>query len=380
MIRRLYQQYYPTVAYSVDEVMISTGATQAIYNALAILLNPGDEVLAFEPHYTVYPVQVNELGGKFIKIPTGENQFRPSGKLLAEAIKLHPKAKVLILNYPNNPTGIDLTEAELTGLAETLKANPQLAVICDDVYAELTTTRHLSILDRAPLLKERVVVINSASKEFAIPGMRIGMAAANAEWIQQMTTKQATIVSSMPVLSEQALIAAADFKLNHAAEYKEWLNQYRSIYSNNMKLVEKELRALDFTIVPGGNGMFVLAGAGNMIGQPVPDITCFGENIRTILGTPIFRNDTDIVYYFLYTAGVALVPASGFGIDPGAGFLRFSCAKNQADLQQALQQIKQSLEAIPAFTFKEIQKMMLFPFPKEDRSSSSPTTSPAPVF
>jgi len=166
-IVRLYSYYYPEVDYTKDEVMVTNGASGALWNAFSILIEKNDIVLAFEPYFSTYSSQIQALYGELKKIPTFHNNFRPDIAKLEESLATYPNAKVLILNYPNNPSGVSLHEDDLQALARKLNEYPQLIVIIDDVYRDLNYTKHLTLLDIDPSFRNRCVVINSGAKGLA---------------------------------------------------------------------------------------------------------------------------------------------------------------------------------------------------------------------
>jgi len=352
-ISALYKYYYPNLHYSSQEVMISNGATQGIWNALNILIDIDDEVLIFEPYYSTYDIQIKTLGGKLVKIPTQDNAFKPSGKLLNNAMSMHPNIKVLILNYPNNPTGIDLTKQEVAEIAEVLQRYPSVSIIIDDVYRELTYAEHFTVLDIDPLLKNRSIVVNSASKGLiGAPGIRAGMVGANAEWIKQMINIQAISVCSISCFTEQVLIAGIKHKLTPSSYYNNWIHESKQAYLTNKQYVSQKLIALGFRVIPGEHGFFILA-ASNVINHVVPDVILFQsedgkahiiKNLHQKLGTKMLHNDRYLAAYLLHVAGIAVVPGSAFGIDEYAGYLRFSCAKPFNDLKLAMSNVKIALQ------------------------------------
>lgn len=355
-ISSLYKHYYPALDYAHDEVMICNGATQGLWNAFNLLIDPGDVVLVFEPYYSSYNAQVEMLGGKLVKLATCADEFRPSEKTLENALIKYKNAKAIILNYPNNPTGIDLTKQEATQLAQTLKKYSHVAVIIDDVYRELTLGEHVTILDVDPTLKDRCIVINSASKSLmGAPGMRAGMIGANSEWIKYMTTLQATAVCGVSYLTEQVLVSAIQSKLEKTHGYIHWLEKTKQAYSANMSYVAEQLSEMGFNIISGGNGFFVLVDAGFLLGEEIPDHINLQSAInkqptinglKQTIGSSVFKTDYDIVAYLLHVAGVAVIPGSAFGIDQDRGFLRFSCAKDMGELKQALINIQHSLNCV----------------------------------
>lgn len=347
-IAQLYNYYYPQANYQSNEVMINNGATQALWNAFGIFIEQGDVVLAFEPCYPTYKQHTEFFGGKLVSIPTSHQHFRPNAKTLEAYLLAHPQTKVLVLNYPNNPTGIDLTKKELEDICVVLKKHPQVAIIDDDVYRELSSQPHLTILDIDPSLKDRSVMINSASKGLiGAPDMRIGMTGANAAWIERLTAMQSNVVGSTSFLTQQAAIIGIQHVINQSPEYIEWLQHSKSEYAKNIKFTCDKLKSLGINVIHGGHGFFLLADLSLLIGLNIP------ESLQQKIHSSTFKSDNDIVSYLLHSAGVATIPASGFGIHAGKGYLRISCAKNIKDLAQALTNIESALKALPELKFNK---------------------------
>lgn len=354
-ISALYKHYYPKLDYTCQEVMICNGATQGCWNALSILIDVGDEVLLFEPYYSNYATQINMLGGKIIKISTQENAFKPSAMLLEAALSKHPKAKALILNYPNNPTGIDLTIEVVTEIVNVLQKHPHLAIIIDDVYRELCYSEHYTVLDIDPSLKDRCIVINSASKGLiGAPGIRAGMIGANQEWIKRMATIQAISVCSISTLTEKMLIAGIDQQVSSSSHYLNWIEDAKTEYSLNKAFLGTELATLGFNITSGDHGFFVLAKS-HVMQQPIPNaITVYDKNgkqhtiddLQQKIGATQLDNDLQLTAYLLHAVGVAVVRGSAFGIDEKLGYLRFSCTRSIEDLKLSIVCINQALNGL----------------------------------
>lgn len=216
-IVNLYQVYYPHVHYTLKEVMCSHGANQALWNAFSIFIqnNQGqpDIVLALEPYFGQYQAQVTALGGQFIGIASDVNDFQTTLDHLQRALTKHPATKILILNYPNNPSGQALEHKELLALVQVLTKFPALILILDDVYRDIHFTTQLSPLDVDPLLKSRTIVINSGSKGLiGAPDLRIGVVAAPEAWIAAMAQQQMLTTAGVSYLSQVAFIAAVNAK------------------------------------------------------------------------------------------------------------------------------------------------------------------------
>lgn len=360
----LYKTYYPTAAFTKNEVMVTLGATGALAHAFAVLINPGDKVITFTPFFSLYESQVNNLGGEAIKISTQETHFKPNLKLLEQAIQTHPTTKAIVLNYPNNPTGVGLDPEETKALAALLKKYPALHIIIDDVYRDLSAKEHTTVLDFEPELKNRCIVINSGSKGLAgSPARRIGTVGAREELIKAMTQQQNISLTSVPDETQIALIRAIEERLHPKTN---WLKNAQKIYRENSQFVLKKLQQLNMAPVskPEG-GFFVMMDAKKLIGKKIPEkITLMDgdntsitiEDVHTKIGCDHFRSDIDIVQYFLQVMGVAMVPGCGFGISPEEGQIRISCAKDMPSLQDAMQRIEKGVNAILIHAYAEAKE------------------------
>lgn len=307
--------------------MATVGASGALSNIFSILVDNDDVVLAFEPYFGAYVGQVEEWGGILKKIPTLNNHFRPTAEALEGALKTNPQAKALILNYPNNPSGISLTKYELENLANTLAKYPDLLIIIDDVYRDFNYRDHLTLLDIAPYFKDRCIVINSGAKGLlGAPGERIGMMAAHEELIKRMLPRQTNGMSSVPCRTQAALRFSVFSYLKNPNN--EWLMNAKQEYKNNVEIAYYAFEKQGFFMPQKPDGAFYLLISGkHLLGKKIPG------------SDKILENDLDIVDYYLHYAGVATVPGSGFGIDPCEGYLRISCAKSKDLILEAVKRM-----------------------------------------
>jgi aspartate aminotransferase len=323
-IVKLYKYYYPMVQYATTEAMTTGGASGALSNIFSILVQEKDDViLTFEPYFGAYTGQVQQWGGTLQKIPTLHNNFRPTAEGLEQALQTYPNTKALIINYPNNPSGVALTKAEVEQLAKSLEKYPEVLIIIDDVYRDFNYAEHYTILDVAPHLKDRCIVINSGAKGLlGAPGERIGMLAAHKDLINSMVALQTNNISGIPCRTQAALRFAVESHLNNPKNA--WLMHAKAEYKNNVSIAYHAFKTQGFMISqkPGG-AFYLLISAKHLIGKKIPNTL---EEIK---------NDVDIANYFLHAAGVATVPGSGFGIEPTAGYLRISCAKRNHFLIEA---------------------------------------------
>ncbi len=323
----LYKKYYPGVQYKKTETMATMGGSGALSNIFSILAREDNVFLTFEPYFSAYTSQIEMWGSTLKKIPTKENNFRPTAAGLKQALNAHPKTRALIMNYPNNPSGVALTRQEAIELAkvveEHLLTHPHFIIIIDDVYRDFNYSgEHVTILDVAPQLKDHCVVINSGAKGLlGVPGERVGMVAAREDLIRRMVAIQTSSISSVPHRTQAALRYAVENDLKNPDN--DWLMHAKKEYRTNVETAFTEFKKQGFTLSKPDGAFYLLVSAKHLIGK---------KNPQTL---EVIKNDMDIANYFLHTAGVATVPGSGFGIDSTEGYLRISCAKENHLLIEA---------------------------------------------
>jgi aspartate aminotransferase len=192
--------------YKAAQVVVSNGAKQSIYNALMVLLDPGDEVLIPSPAWVSYPEMVRLAGGDPVMVDTQPNQYRLERESLAAAIT--PRTKVIVLNNPCNPTGVVYTDSELRMVGE-LAVKHDLYVISDEIYEKLTYgAEFISIASLGPEMLNRTVTVNGFSKAYAMTGWRMGYAASNPELAEAMSSFQSQCTSGASSISQRAALAA----------------------------------------------------------------------------------------------------------------------------------------------------------------------------
>jgi len=192
--------------YRAGQVVVSNGAKQSIYNALMVLLDPGDEVVIPTPAWVSYPEMVRLAGGEPVMVDTQPNHYRLDAKALAAAIT--PRTKVILLNNPCNPTGVVYTDAELRMVADLAEKN-DLYVISDEIYEKLTYgAEFISIASLNPKILDRTITVNGFSKAYAMTGWRMGYAAANPQLAEAMSSFQSQVTSGASSISQRAALAA----------------------------------------------------------------------------------------------------------------------------------------------------------------------------
>ncbi len=299
-----------------NEVMITVGGSEAIDMALRAMVNPGEEVIIPEPCYVSYLPCVQLTYGKPVIINLKEeNQFRLTKEELLNAIT--DKTKVLILPFPNNPTGAVMTREDLKDIAE-ICIEKDIFVISDEIYAELTYTgeRHVTIAE-FPGMKERTVLINGFSKAYAMTGWRLGYACAPKNILSQMLKIHQFAIMCAPTTSQYAAVDALKNGDDDVMHMMQSYNQRRRFVLNSFKEM--------------GIECFEPFGAF----YTFPNIKKFG------LSSEEFANR------FLQEEKVAVVPGTAFG-DSGEGFLRISYAYSIEQLKEALGRLARFVKKLEA--------------------------------
>ncbi|MCH5266362.1 MAG: aminotransferase class I/II-fold pyridoxal phosphate-dependent enzyme [Lachnospiraceae bacterium] len=299
--------------YNADEVLVTVGGSEAIDIAFRAMLDPGDEVVIPEPCFVSYLPCVKMAGGVPVSLALEEkDNFRLTKEKLLSAIT--EKTKMVVLPFPNNPTGAIMTAQDLQIVADVIKER-DLYVLSDEIYSELSYQgRHVSIAS-LPGMAERTVVINGFSKSYAMTGWRIGYAAGPGKIIEQMTKVHQYAIMCAPTTSQYAAVEALR---NGDAD----LERMRQSYDERRKFVVKELNDM-------GASCFEPLGAFYVF----PNISHFG------------MTSEEFATELLQKEKVAVVPGSAFG-QCGEGFLRISYAYSVENLKIALEKIQNFIDTI----------------------------------
>ena len=296
-----------------EEVFLTVGGSEGIDAAMRAMLNPGEEVLIPQPSYVSYePCAILEDGVPVIIELKAENEFRLTAKELEEAIT--DKTKILVLPFPNNPTGAIMERKDLEEIAEVIIRH-DIFVISDEIYAELTyKEKHVSIVE-IPGMKERTILINGFSKAYAMTGWRLGYACGPKEIIAQMLKIHQFAIMCAPTTSQYAAVEALRNGDDDVAEMREAYNQRR--------------RYLLHAFQEMGLPCFEPFGAFYVF----PCIKEFG------------LTSDEFATRFLKEEKVAVVPGTAFG-DCGEGFLRISYAYSLDNLKIAMKKLEDFLERL----------------------------------
>lgn len=296
-----------------SEIMVTVGGSEAIDIAFRTVFEPGDEVIIPEPAFVSYVPCVQLAGGVPVTIPLkAENAFRLKPRELEAAIT--PKTKVLLLSYPNNPTGAIMEKEDLEALLGIIEKH-DLLVISDEIYSELTyNSRHVSIAS-LPGMRKRCVVINGFSKSYAMTGWRLGYALAPKEIMEQMVKLHQFAIMSSPTTSQYAAVSALK---NGNSDVMEM----RLAYDQRRRFLLHEMERLQIPCFEPRGAFYIF-----------PDISEFGMSSEEF-ATELLREEK-----------VAVVPGSAFG-DCGEGFIRISYAYSIEELKAALARIEAFLKKI----------------------------------
>ena len=197
------------VEYAPEQIVVSTGAKQAIANVLLALLDPGDEVVIAAPYWVSYSELVKLAEGTPVLVRAGiEHDFKITAQQLEEAIT--PRTKLFMINSPCNPTGSVYSKEELEKLAQVLKKHENVYILSDEIYEHIIFEGHHECFAQFPELKDRVIVINGVSKGFAMTGWRLGFSASNKQIAKACSKLQGQITSATTSIAQKASVVAFD--------------------------------------------------------------------------------------------------------------------------------------------------------------------------
>jgi aspartate aminotransferase len=300
-----------------EEILVSAGSKQSISNALFTLVDAGDEVIIPAPYWAPYPSMIKLVGGKPIIVQTDITEdFKLTPAKLEAAIT--PETKLLLLNSPNNPSGVMYTEKELQALGDVLRKYPYVFVISDDVYETIIWSEQsfCNLLMVCPDLRARIITINSVSKSHAMTGWRIGYAAADERIIEGMYRVQSQTTSCPCSISQYAAREALECD-------QSVLSAQVAHYQEHHNLVMQRLGQIDGIQIMPADGTFYLF-----------------PSIADLLPQIGFKSDEAFCRYLLDEVHVGVVPGSAFG---SPGHLRLNFAIEKSQLIEALDRIQSAI-------------------------------------
>ena len=308
------------LSYEYPQIVVSTGAKQALYNVAQVCLDKGDEVILPCPYWVSYSDIVKLADGVPVEVATSiENDFKMTPQQLEAAIT--PKTKMLWYSSPCNPSGSIYSKEELRALADVLKNHPQIVIVSDEIYEHINygVTAHASIAEFEDMY-DRTVTVNGVAKAFAMTGWRVGYIGAPAYIARACNKLQGQVTSGTNCIAQRAVITALE-------ESPSRIQYMVDEFSERRKLVLELLNAIDGFKCNEPEGAFYV----------YPDVTAFFG--KTFNGTTI-KNASDFAMYLLENANVATVTGDAFG---NGNSIRISYAASEKELREAISRIKTAL-------------------------------------
>lgn len=300
--------------YTPDEVLVAPGAKPLLYEALQMLVDPGDEVLLFSPAWVSYVEQVHLAGGKDVIVDTLKTNLIPTKEAI-EAV-LSDKTVGMIINSPSNPSGAIYNEETLKMIADVAREK-DLWIIFDEIYERLVyaPAKHVNILNVAPDLRDKVIIINGASKAYAMTGWRIGYALAPKPLIAKMNTLQTHLTSNASSIAQWAAWGAVK-------DADPDVEKMREAFEERRKVILELVRSMPYVKVRDPEGAFYIFI--DVRESPIPDDIKFCEKL-------------------LEEKFVAAVPGAAFF---APGFVRFSYACSMENIREGMGRLKSFLQSL----------------------------------
>jgi len=308
--------------YAANEIMVSTGAKQSLYNLVMSLVDPGDEVIIPTPYWVTYATQVQMAGGivKYVNCDI-DTDFKLSPERLEESIT--SKTKLFIYSSPCNPSGSFYSREELAGLAEVFKRHPQVFIISDEIYEYINYAGQHESIAQFVELKNRVIVVNGMSKGFAMTGWRLGYMAGPKEIIQACERLQGQCTSGANSITQKAAVTALLSDLGPTHKMVEAFKQRKDYVIGALKKMPG-IRSNE------PQGAF----------YAFPDVSSFfGKSY----GDTTINNADDMSMYLLHEGHVATVCGSAFGDN---NCIRISFATSMTNLMEAMERIDKALKKL----------------------------------
>lgn len=307
--------------YSRDQILVSSGAKQTIYNLVMAVIDPGDEVVIPAPYWVSYPDMVRLADGVPITPYAGPDQgYKISAEQLEAAIT--PNTRLFILNSPNNPTGAAYSRAELRLLGEVLSRHPRVLICTDDMYEHIywADEPFSTLAQICPELYDRTITTNGVSKAYAMTGWRIGYCGGPLPIVKAMSTIQSQSTSNACTISQYAAMTALNG--DHTC-----VHQMNRAFRERHDFIVARLNELP--------GVCCLQGAGTFY--------AFAD-VRGAMHALGLHDDTAFAEHLLEAGNIAVVPGSGFG---APGHMRLSFASSMDTLTEAICRIERALQ-VPA--------------------------------
>lgn len=313
------------LTYETNEITVSTGAKQVLFNALMATLDPGDEVIIPTPYWVSYLDIVQILDGVPVLVPCREeNGFRLDPQDLEKAITA--KTRWIILNSPSNPSGAAYSAEQYRPVLDVLLRYPQVWIMADDMYEHILYDgmTFASPAQVEPALKSRTLTVNGVSKAYAMTGWRIGYAGGPAALIKAMAVVQSQTTSCPSSISQAAALEALTGDQSVLAERCRSFQERRDMVVSGLNAIP------GLTCQTPEGAFYTFANCAGVIGKTTPD-------------GAVITDDREFCNYLLAAVGVAVVPGSAFGLAP---YFRISYATSMAELRDALARISRAVAAL----------------------------------
>ncbi|GAB3626874.1 aspartate aminotransferase [Pandoraea terrae] len=313
------------VAFAPENIVVGAGGKHIIFHALAVTLNPGDEVIIHAPYWVSYPdmVVVND-GVPVVVVGSEAEGFKLTPQALEAAIT--PATKWVILNTPNNPTGAVYSEAEIRALGDVLKRHPHVWLMSDEIYEHFVFdgSRHVSPLAVVPELRDRSLIVNGASKGYSMTGWRLGYGAGPVALVNAMTkliTQTTTCPSSISQAAAIAAFSGSQEAPQHAAR----------VFAARGTLMAQLLEdASGMYVTPPSGAFYLYPSVRGLVGKKTPK----GVTLNS---------DRDVVNYFTEEAGVATLDGTAYGVPP---HIRLSFATSEDAIREGCRRIVAACAAL----------------------------------
>ena len=305
------------IDYEPEQVVITDGAKQALFNLMLSLIDEGDEVVIPAPYWVTYPEQVKFAGGTPVFVETKEIKgFALTLEELKPAIT--PKTKMVILCTPHNPTGSVIPKEELYRIGQFC-AERGILIASDECYEYLTYDgfKHTSVASLSPEIKEITITINALSKGFSMTGWRVGYAAGPKEIIDAMIKINSQSISNVNSIAQKAAVAAL-------TKPKDFLEEWLEAFDERRRYMVETLNQIP--------GVSCLMPRGAFYAFP---------NVKELLKLGNFKDDWELAEFLLEKAKIAVVPGSAFGYP---GYLRLSYATSMENIEEGLKRFKEAVE------------------------------------
>ena len=297
-----------------QQIMVTVGASQGFMITMMALLNPGDKVLIPSPYFPLYSYSSILSGGESIFVDTSADDFVLTPEALDRELQAHPEVKLLMLNYPNNPTGTTYSKDQVKRLAEVLRKYPDVYILSDEIYGDLVYDGdHYSMVEELP---ERTILLAGASKSYAMTGFRLGFLHIPADLYEELFKIFQTMVTCVSTPDQWAGVAAYN-------DGDQAIDDMKDEYNHRRKMIVDRMTAMGFDIPHPAGAFYVF-----------PRIPAkYGDD------------DQAFALDLAEKAKVGVIPGSAFG-PGGQGYFRFSYAAAYEDIAVAMDRMAAFMEAL----------------------------------